>query len=98
MIVFQDPGSLSPRMTVQTVAGLCVMTAAGKPSRQMVAKLWARIGLDHTLMVIPARVLGGRRQLVAIADAMILRFKLVVLDEPTSALDMTVQVQIGDVA
>jgi microcin C transport system ATP-binding protein len=98
-IVFQDPyGSLSPRMTVEQIIaeGLTVHgTAAGKPSRQMVAEIMGEVGLDPALMDrYPHEFSGGQRQRVAIARAMILRPKLVVLDEPTSALDMTVQVQI----
>jgi microcin C transport system ATP-binding protein len=101
-VVFQDPyGSLSPRMSVAEIVaeGLTVQQngLSYAQRREIVARALSDVGLDPSAMDrYPHEFSGGQRQRIAIARAMALDPKFVVLDEPTSALDMSVQAQIVD--
>ena len=101
-VVFQDPfGSLSPRLSVLQIVeeGLTIqkpeLNAAARRTR--VAQALTEVGLDAAHMDrFPHEFSGGQRQRSAIARALALEPKFIMLDEPTSALDMSVQAQVVD--
>jgi microcin C transport system ATP-binding protein len=101
-IVFQDPyGSLSPRLTVGQIIeeGLLIQKPEldEEQRRQRIGEELKEVGLDPNWQDrYPHEFSGGQRQRIAIARAMVLQPKFVMLDEPTSALDMSVQAQIVD--